>query len=410
MLLPSAFFERNPGLVHGNKIGFQPEIGSVSMPSYNGLLRFLSLDEIESGAPCRNSSLSDERAWNYHKFLPWNTLLPNNVSYDHVYAYFSKNECVNVSEWIAAAQIAAHAQYQNLFNGFIAHIFEYTTAVILWKSQSPWPALRGFLYDWYLETTGTLRGIRAALASPVSIVFDQLLWRLRIVNRQVFALSRNGALIGARYSWVDLRGTVVDSGEHFLVHGDIPAMSSLLLGSSSSRLEWPDACTNVCFLRLNVIGDSTATEKHFSWHWLTDPARGIASDFSALGELRHRQEAQNELLLGKCITTGGMIRLDFSIKVLSSSSDLLFYPTVSLFRVRDEMPILPLLYDKETDVVILPGTEQRRTVESPFAIQPNERIRVVLSSWNAAQIRRDVLCSAPEQVLAVSLGLITDVS
>jgi hypothetical protein len=28
------------------------------------------------------------------------------------------------------------------------------SAMIMWKTQSPWPSLRGFLYDAYLEPTG----------------------------------------------------------------------------------------------------------------------------------------------------------------------------------------------------------------------------------------------------------------
>jgi hypothetical protein len=42
-------------------------------------------------------------------------------------------------------------------------MFEWYTAVIMWKSQSPWPALRGGLYDWYLAQTGGFYGVRSAL-------------------------------------------------------------------------------------------------------------------------------------------------------------------------------------------------------------------------------------------------------
>jgi hypothetical protein len=42
-------------------------------------------------------------------------------------------------------------------------MFEWYSAVLFWKSQSPWPALRGGLYDWYLGVTGGYYGVRAAL-------------------------------------------------------------------------------------------------------------------------------------------------------------------------------------------------------------------------------------------------------
>ena len=42
-------------------------------------------------------------------------------------------------------------------------MFKWYTAVLFWKSQSPWPALRGGLYDYYLGVTGGFYGVRAAL-------------------------------------------------------------------------------------------------------------------------------------------------------------------------------------------------------------------------------------------------------
>ena len=35
----------------------------------------------------------------------------------------------------------------------------------MWKTQSPWPTLRGALYDNYLETTGGYWGVRSATGS-----------------------------------------------------------------------------------------------------------------------------------------------------------------------------------------------------------------------------------------------------
>lgn len=35
------------------------------------------------------------------------------------------------------------------------------SGMLVWKSQAPWPGLRGQLYDWYLEETGERRERRA---------------------------------------------------------------------------------------------------------------------------------------------------------------------------------------------------------------------------------------------------------
>jgi hypothetical protein len=52
MLDEREFFERNPGLYFENQsrydfpIAFQPELGSVSLPVFESLSRFLSPDEL----------------------------------------------------------------------------------------------------------------------------------------------------------------------------------------------------------------------------------------------------------------------------------------------------------------------------------------------------------------------------
>jgi hypothetical protein len=49
-----------------------------------------------------------------------------------------------------------------MYEGFQEWMWIYYTAMIMWKSQSPWPTLRGALYDSYLEHTGGYWGVRSA--------------------------------------------------------------------------------------------------------------------------------------------------------------------------------------------------------------------------------------------------------
>merc|ERR1719445_2136985 len=50
-----------------------------------------------------------------------------------------------------------------MMEGFSAHMWEWYTAYFIWKSQGPWPGLRGHLYDWYLDQTAAVYGIKHAL-------------------------------------------------------------------------------------------------------------------------------------------------------------------------------------------------------------------------------------------------------
>ena len=139
-LMPNSYSERNPGMsasFRNVRIGFQPEIGGPSAPTYNGLIRFMSEEEADRGFPRQGEEIKSSNtynsAWGYHKYLTWKT----NGTYDHVYAYLDDNNdgsfFANASEWCMAAQLAAHKQYQNMFEGFTSRMFDYTSAVILWK-------------------------------------------------------------------------------------------------------------------------------------------------------------------------------------------------------------------------------------------------------------------------------------
>jgi hypothetical protein len=50
----------------------------------------------------------------------------------------------------------------------------------MWKSQGPWPALRGALYDWYLAPTGGFYGARAALVGGIGSAIESSALQRRV--------------------------------------------------------------------------------------------------------------------------------------------------------------------------------------------------------------------------------------
>ena len=397
MLLPSEFFVCNPGLSFKNfSIGFQPEIGSVSVPTLNGFLRFMSAKEIEHGFPRSRHPDANSSTWSFHRFQPWTSRI-GNFTYDHVYAYFLPGSSVDAEDWIAASQLAAFAQYQSLFDGFIYFLFEYTSAVIMWKTQSPWPALRGFLYDWFLDSSGALGGVRASLGHPISIVLDQSSWILRIANRQILPLEPCGnSSIGAGFSFFNLNGELVHGDLIHLSQWSVPPMSVAALGQKG--LSWPSQCFDVCFLRLEVVGTCSDRTPFPSWHWLTDPSLGIASNYSMLGALRARQNGLAKLDVVGCTISQSGLTLNILVSVDRNTEEILFYPRFDLFYVHHGrlQQILPVFDSRDSDIVLLPGTNQSRSLESaiPFKYDnhDNKHVKIVMTSWNGPKITMDTLC------------------
>jgi mannosylglycoprotein endo-beta-mannosidase len=185
ILYPSTWYrERNPGLLGYNEtpIGFQPEVGSVSSPKVTllfqiififslslndlyfqleSLKRFLSPESLKNFPQKMSSDSSTvSHSWDYHKYISFTTKDDISGAYDHIYAY---GDPVDALEYSVRAQLVQYEQYRALFEGYRLHQWEYYSAVLMWKSQSPWPTLRGALYDYYLDQTGGFFGVRKAL-------------------------------------------------------------------------------------------------------------------------------------------------------------------------------------------------------------------------------------------------------
>ena len=175
VLPPAEFATRNPGMTMWRDhkvvraddlpIAFQPEIGSTSTPTYASLRRFLTKNGGLKHFPDRagrNGSVGKE--WTYHRHIGYTT----NAGEDLLYAYSSSGDntsVANVSEYSIRAQLALFTQTRNLLESFRFRMWSWYSAVVIWKSQGPWPAMRGALYDFFLADTGGFHGAAAATSS-----------------------------------------------------------------------------------------------------------------------------------------------------------------------------------------------------------------------------------------------------
>lgn len=399
MLMPGEFAQRNPGLAANLTISFQPEVGSTSAPSYSGLLRFMTASEAER-FPARGDVGGPGPVWDFHTYEGWSTANGSGpgLYYDHVYAY---GEPVNASEWAAAAALASYAQYQALVESFQARLFEWYAAVCIWKTQSPWPSLRGFLYDWWLEPTGTFYGVQAAAASDVHVQLDRGDWGVRVVNKRV-AATLPPASISA--DWFALDGTRVAT--KVLRSPRVPASTAR---AADGVIEWPAVWPTgtVGFLRLTLrtsqrpdVEQGPGKTRHYggedavvvSWYWL---APGPAPDYSLLGAARHGQKARLNMRVLRCSCADGKVRATVELQVPQSTPELVFYPQLG-FSLPHVGGTLASLQGGDRAVVLLPGdTPSVRTVDARVKALPGVP-RVVAQSWNAPQVEAVCACERQE--------------
>ena len=146
-----ASYLRNSSSVIGLLIRSTP-IGSVGTPTYESMQRFMPPDALKKFPKECQPYDQLNAVWQHHDYIP----------------YFDKDECpvdqiaiygavCNTEEFCYRAQLANYIQYRALFEGFSALMWNWYAGVFLWKSQSPWPGLRGQLYDWSRADGWSLR-------------------------------------------------------------------------------------------------------------------------------------------------------------------------------------------------------------------------------------------------------------
>jgi mannosylglycoprotein endo-beta-mannosidase len=75
------------------------------------------------------------------------------------------------------AQLVNYVQYRALLESWNARMWKRYTGMLIWKTQNPWPGLRGQLYDCQLDQTAGFFGVKAA-CEPVHV-------QLNLVTRNV---------------------------------------------------------------------------------------------------------------------------------------------------------------------------------------------------------------------------------
>ena len=161
---------------------FNSEVGSVGMGDYESLAQFIP--EKDLLIPDKNTS---DSVWDYHKYT--------GVGYNTYVDDYGKPE--NIRDFALKAQLVNYNQYRGLIEGFSSHMWEWYTGTIIWKTQNPWTAMRGQMYDYYLDPNACLYGLRCGSA-PLHIMYNPVNGMVTGVNN-TFKMCRNLMLVVKTY-------------------------------------------------------------------------------------------------------------------------------------------------------------------------------------------------------------------
>lgn len=325
---------------------FNSEVGSVGVGDYESLERFIPAANMK--APV-NTPDGVDSVWDYHKYIPY---------FNHLDPY-GKPE--NVKDFANKAQLVNYDQYRALMEGFSAHMWDWYTGVIIWKTQNPWTALRGQMYDYYLDPNACLYGLHNGSA-PLHAMCNPTDGTILTVNN-TFRFYTDIML--------ELRAYNMKGEDTLLtqVFTEITPKTSQKYLSVKPALDKLGSNEGV-FLSVR-LRDKNKKVIDDNLYWFPD-AKGNYSGLQKMNAAKVQITAQK--------TDGENI----SVKIVNpANGPIAFFNRVSLVDPKTKKRILPVFYD-DNYVSVLPGEERIVTI-SGAAVKRNGNAQVNIYGWNVPE-------------------------
>ncbi|HVU55568.1 MAG TPA: glycoside hydrolase family 2 TIM barrel-domain containing protein [Puia sp.] len=335
---------------------FNSEVGSVGMGDIESLERFLP--EANRVIPTTGRQQKDS-VWNYHKYIGYDST---------VYAY---GPIKDLKDFAFKAQLVNYDQYRALMEGFSSHMWDWYTGTIIWKTQNPWTALRGQMYDYYLDVNACLYGLHCG-SEPLHVMFDPVENMVMIVNNTL-RYHRDMMLEVKAYDMEGKERRITDVYEEI---GPSTVRKYLPMGRGIERMRREKGV----FLSLRLLDEhKQAISDNF--YWLPD-STGVYSGLQGMKKAALKVEAR----MGGAPASEDLARSRTVTVTLSNPAGgpVAFFNRLSLVDPATKKRILPVFYS-DNYVSVLPGETKTITMEyRPVADQARPEVSV--EGWNVDAI------------------------
>ncbi|MBE7178592.1 MAG: glycosyl hydrolase, partial [Mucilaginibacter polytrichastri] len=321
---------------------FNSEIGSVGLSDMESLERFIPKENLKIPDVKSMEKTADD-VWNYHKY----------ISYENSLEPYGKPK--DLKDFTEKAQLVNYDQYRQMIEGFSAHMWDWYTGMIIWKTQNPWTAMRGQMYDYYLDPNACLYGLRKG-SEPLHVMYNPV-EKMVMVTNNGFETVRDLML---EVDYLDMDGKSKELTKVFVEVS--PSRSKKILGLK--QLEKMTAKEGgFLVLKLRDLNKKVVSENIY---WLADEK----GEYSGLQRMK-------EVKLQVKITpvSNGKLRVTLANPV---NGPLAFFNRISVLDPQTKKRILPSFYS-DNYVSILPGDEQVIDVEYPAGKQ---KPLIEVRGWN----------------------------
>jgi hypothetical protein len=330
---------------------FNSEIGSVGAGDYESLERFLPKSSL---VPPPHPGKWDS-VWEYHKY----------ISYENAIEPYGPVK--DLRDWAEKAQLVNYDQYRGLMEGFSSHMWDWYTGTIIWKTQNPWTALRGQMYDYYLDVNACLYGLHNG-SEPLHIMYDPMTGMTMIANN-TFVAHRD---LMMQVSVFNMAGKGKLLTQQFFEVGPTIAKNYIPIGRQLDGLRKAEGL----FLSLRLVNERKEIVSD-NFYWLPD-STGIYSGLQHMGKAALGVEVIKGLILP------GQEVSHITVKLRNpADGPVAFFNRISLVDPGTKQRILPVFYS-DNYVSVLPGESKTITLEyTPRAGAPAPQVSV--RGWNVEE-------------------------
>ncbi len=326
---------------------FNSEIGSVGLSDYESLQRFIP--EKNLIAPqffAGKRSTKVDSLWDYHKY----------IGYDAFIDPYGKAK--DVRDFAAKAQLVNYDQYRALMEGFSSHMWSWYTGTIIWKTQNPWTAMRGQMYDYYLDPNACLYGLHNG-SEPLHPMYNPVTGMVSIVNN-TFETKRD-LMLSVRT--IDMNGADSLVTQVFVEVQASAAKDFLPVKTVADKR----AKDKGVFLCLQIL-DKNKNKLSENIYWLPD-ANGNYSGLQKMAASQLQASAQK--------LNDGKIEVTLTNP---AKAPLAFFNRLSLVDAATHKRVLPVFYS-DNYVSVLPGDKQKVTLD--YQLRTGELMpQLSVSGWN----------------------------
>jgi hypothetical protein len=326
---------------------YNSEVGSVGVGDYESLERFIPKENMV--APQFKSK--PDSVWDYHKY----------IGYDQYINPYGKAK--DAKDFAMKAQLVNYDQYRALMEGFSNKMWDWYTGSIIWKTQNPWTALRGQMYDYYLDPNACLYGLRKG-SEPLHIMMNPVDSMVTVVNNGL--TDRNNLMVQAKV--YDMDGKDYFYSQVFNSIGASSVRRFFPLNDFLKKLDQKDGV----FVSLKLFNEKQEVLSE-NIYWLADKDgnyRGLQNLKPAALKVNAVKKSKDKMEV--TLTNPG-------------GNPVAFFNRVALINSQTGKRILPAFYD-DNYVSILPGESRLITVE----YNGDQKTAIEVYGWNVERRRIEV--------------------